>query len=103
MYKKAIEVKADYFDAYYNLGALYFNTAAKMANESNKIQDNAKYAKAKADYEAKFNLAKPYFEKALELNPKDQSTLVSLKQLYATINDTVNYDRIKAKLDSVNK
>lgn len=100
-YKKAIEVKPDYFDANYNLGALYFNQGAKMANEANKIQDNAKYAKAKTEFEAKFNLAKPYFEKALEINPKDESTLVSLKQLYATLNDTPNYDRVKKLLDSL--
>lgn len=100
-YKKAIEIKADYFDANYNLGALYFNQGAKMANEANKIQDNAKYAKAKAEFEARFNLAKPYFEKALEINPKDQSTLVSLKQLYATINDTPNYERVKKLLDGL--
>jgi tetratricopeptide (TPR) repeat protein len=103
VYKKAIEAKADYFDAYYNLGALYFNQGAKMSNEANKIQDNAKYAKAKTEFEAKFNLAKPYFEKALELNPKDQSTLISLKQLYATVNDKLNHDRIKAILDAQGK
>ncbi|MBK7855893.1 MAG: tetratricopeptide repeat protein [Bacteroidetes bacterium] len=100
-YKKAIEIKPDYFDANYNLGALYFNQGAKMANEANKIQDNAKYAKAKTEFEAKFNLAKPYFEKALEINPKDESTLVSLKQLYATLNDTPNYDRVKKLLDNL--
>jgi tetratricopeptide (TPR) repeat protein len=98
-YKKAIDLKPDYFDAYYNLGALYFNEGAKMANEANSIKDNNQYAKAKTAFEAKFREAKPYLEKALELNSKDQSTLVSLKQLYATINDSVNYERIKGLLD----
>jgi thioredoxin-like negative regulator of GroEL len=74
-----------------------------MANDANKIKDNVQYAKAKTAFEAKFKEAKPFLEKALELNPKDQSTLISLKQLYATINDTVNYERIKAALDSLNK
>lgn len=100
-YQKAIEIKSDYFDANYNLGALYFNQGAKMNNEANKIQDNAKYAKAEAEFKAKFNQAKPYFEKALEVNPKDQSTLMSLKQLYATINDMPNYERVKKLLDSL--
>ena len=102
-YKKAIELKADYFDAYYNLGALYFNDGAHLANEANSIKDNNQYAKAKAVFEAKFKEAKPYLEKAWELNPKDQSTMASLKQLYATINDTVNYAKVKAALDAETK
>ncbi len=102
-YKKAIENNPDYFDAYYNLGALYFNDGARMANAANNIKDNAKYAAAKSAFEAKFKEAQPFLEKALQLNPKDQSTLISLKQLYATINDTVNYERVKALLDGLNK
>lgn len=102
-YKKAFEIKTDYFDAYYNLGALFFNQGAKMANAANTIKDNTQYAKAKKEFESKFNEAKPYLEKALELSPKDQSTLVSLKQLYATVNDTVNYERVKKILDGFNK
>ena len=34
-YLKALEVKADYFDANYNLGALYFNQAVQGINEAN--------------------------------------------------------------------
>ena len=102
-YKKAIELKADYFDAYYNLGALFFNEGAHLANEANNIKDNNQYAKAKTVFEAKFKEAKPYLEKAWELNPKDQSTMVSLKQLYATLNDTVNYAKVKAALDAETK
>ena len=102
-YKKAIELKPDYFDANYNLGALYFNEGARLANEANSIKDNNQYAKAKAVFDAKFKEAKPYLEKAWQLNPKDQSTMISLKQLYATLNDTANYEKIKAALDAVNK
>lgn len=100
-YKKAIELKNDYFDAYYNLGALYFNDGARLANEANSIKDNAKYAKAKVVFDAKFSEAKPYLEKAYSLNPKDQSTLLSLKQLYATLNDAANYEKIKNELDAL--
>ncbi len=102
-YKKAFEIKPDYFDAYYNLGAMYFNQGAKLANAANTIKDNNAYAKAKKEFEAKFTEAKPYLEKAHELNPKDQSTLVSLKQLYATLNDTANYERVKKALDALGK
>ena len=33
-YKKALAVKADYFDANYNLGALYFNQAVQGIERS---------------------------------------------------------------------
>ncbi len=36
-YLKAIELKPDYFDASYNLGALFFNTGAELINQSNDL------------------------------------------------------------------
>ena len=36
-YKKAIELKADYFDALYNLGALFFNNGAEIYNQANDL------------------------------------------------------------------
>lgn len=98
-YKMAIENKPDYFDAYYNLGAMYFNEAAEMANKANDLKSNVEYGKAKEKFDAKFKEAQPYLEKAHELNPDDTNTMLSLKQLYARTNDTVKYDAIKAKLD----
>ncbi len=97
-YKKAIELKPDYFDAYYNLGAMYFNEAAEMANKANDLKSNTEYAKAKEKFDAKFKEAEPYLEKAHELNPTDQNTMISLKQLYARTGENDKYDKINAKL-----
>jgi tetratricopeptide (TPR) repeat protein len=96
-YKKAIEIKPDYFDAYYNLGAMYFNEAAEMANKANQLKSNTEYVKAKEKFDAKFKEAEPYLEKALELNPTDQNTITSLKQLYVRLNENDKYDKLKAK------
>lgn len=95
-YKKAIELKPDYFDAYYNLGAMYFNEAAEMANDANKIppREFEKYKAAETKFKAKFNEAAPFLEKALELNPTDDSTIQSLKQLYARTGDTEKYNKL---------
>ncbi len=43
-YKKAIALDASYMDAYFNLGALYYNEAAELNNIANKIED-AHYTK----------------------------------------------------------
>jgi tetratricopeptide (TPR) repeat protein len=97
-YKKAIELSPDYFDAYYNLGAMYFNEAAELANKANEIKSNTEYAKAKAVFDAKFKEAMPYLEKAHQLNPDDTNTMISLKQLYARLNETAKYEKINSQL-----
>jgi tetratricopeptide (TPR) repeat protein len=100
-YEKAISLKPDYFDAYYNLGAMYFNQGADMANKANNIpaSEQKRYDAAKKAADDKFRQAMPYLEKALELSPDDRSTLLSLKQLYARIGETLKYEQVKAKLE----
>ena len=83
-YLKAIEFKEDYFDAYYNLGALYYNKGVKQIDVANAVPSNqpAKYEEEKAKADLEFSKAIPYMEKAHELNPTDKFTLESLKTLY---------------------
>lgn len=101
-YKKAIELKSDYFDAYYNLGAMYFNQGAEMANKANEIppKDVAKYEEAKKKFEAKFKEAQPFLEKAWELNPKDVSTMTSLKQVYLRTGNQEQLKKLNAAMDA---
>ena len=89
-YLKAIEVKADYFDANYNLGALYFNQAVQGINQANdmwkpRMTSKEAAAQKKLETEAKelFNTAKPYLETAFSVNPEDAQTIRSLKDIYA--------------------
>lgn len=100
-YKKAIELNNSYFDANYNLGAMYFNQAAEMVNAANNLPPNKvkEYDAAKAKYEAKFREAMPYLEKAHEINPKDVSTMESLKQLYARLGQLDKSAAMKKKIE----
>ena len=89
-YLKAIEVKSDYFDANYNLGALYFNQAVQGINKANdmwkpRMTSKEAAAQKKLETEAKelFNTAKPYLEAAFSVNPEDAQTIRSLKDIYA--------------------
>ncbi len=83
-YLKAIEYKDDYFDAYYNLGALYYNKGVKQVDIANAIPSNQalKYEEEKNKADIEFTKAIPYMEKAHEINPTDKFTLESLKTLY---------------------
>jgi tetratricopeptide (TPR) repeat protein len=83
-YQKAIEYKADYFDAYYNLGAVYYNKGVKQVDVSNAVPSNQpdKYEIEKDKADVEFKKAIPYMEKAHEINPKDKYAMESLKNLY---------------------
>ena len=83
-YQKAIEFKVDYFDAYYNLGAVYYNKGVKQVDVSNAVPSNQpdKYEIEKDKADVEFKKAIPYMEKAHELNPTDKFAIGSLKTLY---------------------
>ncbi|MFN8153029.1 MAG: tetratricopeptide repeat protein [Bacteroidia bacterium] len=100
-YKRALELKPDYFDAAYNLGAMFFNEGADLSNKANSIPANkiAEYDAAKKKFEAKFKEALPYLEKARELSPKDMSTLQSLKQIYLRLGDMKKADEVKKAME----
>ena len=92
-YLKAIELNPGYFDAYYNLGALYVNSAAVLIEEANKIpfpypnRDEEKRYNALIEKSNEYlNRAMPKLEKALEIQSDDFNTMVSLKEIYTRLN-----------------
>jgi tetratricopeptide (TPR) repeat protein len=93
-YKKALEIKPDYYDAAFNLGAFYFNAGADNINEANKLPLNEakKYDAFKAAAKVEFEKAVPFIEKAHELNPADTDTGNMLIKLYT---HTGQYDKVK--------
>ena len=89
-YKKAIEVKSDYFDANYNLGALYFNKAVNGINDANELwkprmsrTEASAQKKLEDDSKEMFSTAKPFLESAFAADNKDVETIRSLKDIYA--------------------
>lgn len=99
-YIKAIELDDNYVDAYYNLGALYYNqsiTAKSVAGD----YSGEKYDKEMKSANEMLKKAIPLLEKVLSLSPSDKSTLTVLKSLYFNLDDMDNYSRIKKQLDSL--
>ncbi len=99
-YKTAIELNPEYFEANYNLGALYVNQAAEILDKANDLPLDAvaEYdaEKSKADEMLKTSL--PYLEKSLELTPDDVNTMVSLKEIYTRLGMTEKLKVIDEKL-----
>lgn len=84
-YLKAIEIKPEYADARYNLGALYYNIGADLINEANEIppREQKRYEAKMEEAKGYFTKAEPHFVKALEVNPDDMNVMTSLKNIYA--------------------
>jgi tetratricopeptide (TPR) repeat protein len=99
-YLNAIKIKPDYFEANYNLGALYVNQAAEILDKANDLPLDAvaqyDLEKAKADQMLEKSL--PYLEKANELMPEDVPTMISLKEIYTRLGMTEKLGNINSKL-----
>jgi tetratricopeptide (TPR) repeat protein len=97
-YKKAIELKPEYFDALYNLGVLYNNHGVVLSKLADQITDNAKYKTANDLALAEFTKALPVLEKALQVSPKDRNTMYALKQIYARTQQPEKVKEINERL-----
>jgi len=99
-YKKAIEVDDSFFNAPYNLGALYYNKGVKQIEVANAVpaNENEKYEAELKKADVWFEKALPYMEKCDELQPDDPMTLESLKNLYYRLKMMDKYNAILEKL-----
>ena len=82
-YKKAIELKPDYFDALFNLGVIYYNKANKVWVEAYNLPlGDKRFDKEKARAVEIYKQAKLYMEKAHEANYRDRDVVKALKIIY---------------------
>lgn len=98
-YKKAIELKADYFDALYNLGAMYHNSGVEALKKIEDITDNTLYQDEKKKADQKFADALPYLEKCRTIDAKDVNTMIMMKNCYGRLNQQ---DKWKEMNDLIN-
>lgn len=97
-YKKAAELNPEFFEAYYNIGAIYVNKASELQAKANDLPLNEvdKYNELTELANKELELAVPYLEKSLELKPDDAPTLTALKEAYARL-------KMTDKLNELNK
>ncbi len=106
-YKQALEKDAKNFDAIYSIGALWYNKAAAYSIELNALADDytpagtKKYDAKKAQMEAAFVDALPFFQQAEMIQPEDGNTLVALKEIYARQGKLELVGEYKAKLEAL--
>jgi tetratricopeptide (TPR) repeat protein len=106
-YEKAINIKPDYTDAIYSVGALYYNKAAIVTEEMNALasdytkEGTNKYNLKKQEVEKLFSEALPYFKKVEKLDPNDRNTLIALKEIFARENDFETSNEFKMRLEKI--
>ena len=96
-YRKSIELKPTYTDAYLNLADLILKPDAKLVEQIQKLTNSAKDIKQfdvlKVERQKLFNKAMPILEKAHELDPKNDVVKSNLKSVYSFLELT---DKVKA-------
>ncbi|MGZ3757324.1 MAG: hypothetical protein ACXVAY_20315 [Mucilaginibacter sp.] len=103
VYKKALEIDPNFFEANMNLGYDLINPAIDTYNAANQLPANKQkeYDAQIAKANALFDLAKPYLLKAVELNPKSVDALANLKTYYIGKKDMANANDIQKKIDAL--
>ncbi len=86
-YKEALKVNPKFFEAYYNIGAIYVNKASKIQKVANDLplSKDKEFKTMEKEANGNLKLAIPWLEKALSLNPNDKPTIKGLKEAYARL------------------
>ena len=101
-YKRAIEIKPDYVNAYLNLAILKLDADKKLFEEIQKLgnseKDNKRYEVLKKQREVVFSSALPYLEKASELDGTNEEVKGTLLSVYRALEMTEKAKALKAKM-----
>jgi tetratricopeptide (TPR) repeat protein len=94
-FKKAIEIDPEYDNAIYNLGVTYLKWGTylnKKADEEGKVSD---------EYKAKYQLALPYLEKAVQMKDANAQTWELLGKVYSVLGMTEDANNAFKKADEM--
>lgn len=99
-YEDALEIDSEFFNANYNLGALYYNKGVQQIEVANGVpaNENVKYVAELKKADIWFEKALPFMEKCDVLQPNDNMTLESLKNLYYRLKQMDKYNAVLEKL-----
>lgn len=107
-YTKATEKDPKAYNAYYGIGALYFNKAAAVGKQLNELSNDysaegiKKYDDMKAKMNGFYEESFPYLQKAESIKPKDVLVLQALREYYARTGKNDKAKEYKAKFEAAN-
>jgi hypothetical protein len=105
MYKKAVDIDPNYFEANLNLGYALIRPAIDAYYAASNLpgSQQKQYEAAIAKANAMFDVAKPYLEKAVELKPKSVDALTNLRSYYRGRTDPAHKAEYAAKAAELKK
>lgn len=105
MYKKAVELDPNYFDAILNLGYVVLNPAIDTYNAAQQLPQSKQkeFDAALAKAAQQFEVARPYLEKATQLDPKSLDAWTNLKTYYVGVQNAAKVTEVTKKLAELEK
>ena len=104
-YKRAIEFKPDYVDAYLNLVAVILDGEQSIVDEMNSLgtskKDNIRYDELKVEREDLYKECIPFLEKLIEVSPTNIDALNTLKNIYGVLGENEKFKEISAKINEI--
>jgi tetratricopeptide (TPR) repeat protein len=100
-YNQATEIDPEYFNAYFNIGALYYNNAVELYEVANKMEDLKAYNDAKAIADKELSKAITPMEKAYQINPNERAAVETLQTIYYRLQMLDKYEEMKKKLSEM--
>ncbi|MCS7027217.1 MAG: tetratricopeptide repeat protein [Bacteroidia bacterium] len=100
-YKKVIELNPTYFDALYDLGAIYLREGKRLhdAAEELFLKDKAKSEEMEKSSKEHFNIALGYLERANEIQPRNADLINALRSLYISSGQIEKANLVKCRID----
>ena len=104
-YKRAIEFKPDYVDAYLNLVAVILDGEQSLVDEMNNLgtskKDNIRYDELKVEREDLYKECIPFLEKLIEVSPTNIDALNTLKNIYGVLGENEKFKDISARINEI--
>ena len=104
-YKQTVEIKEDYYDAIYQQGAIFFNSAVRVykvqANLGISADDRKKSEELGTQINDYYSKAWKAFMQAEKVRANDQLLIVAFKQLYLRVNNNDAYGEYKKREEAV--
>jgi len=94
MYKQALVIEPEYFNAKFNLGAILYNKGAQIIKMADLIptSDMKSYDREMEEAKVIFEEALPFLEEAVVIEPENLAVLQTLSTVYAKLG---KYDKVK--------
>ena len=104
-YAKSLELKPEDINTNFNLAALILQGETTLVEKMNALGtsavDNKKYDALQEERSQIYKEAKPYLEKILSIDSKNESAAKTLKGIYSVLGDTAKFKQMKALIESL--